>query len=731
MNSNQTSPRVIRFGVFEVDLRAGELRKSGLKLRLRGQAFQVLAMLLEHPGEVVTREELQQRLWPEGTFVDFDHGLNTAVNKIREVLGDSAENPRFVETLARRGYRFIAPVEKAGRTVPPGKSSPEVRMMASSESSASFEQELELKKRSPRGKKRATLIGLAAVSVLVVGSAAWFFHRSGAGPSPLPPMKVIRFTSYPGKEKDPALSPDGKQLALVWDGEERDNFDVYVQLIGGEKPLRLTSDPRPEVSPAWSPDASQIAFARLSEGASDIYLIPSLGGHERKLTELYSVWSEGKALDWSPDGKFLAVAGKSSSEDPYGLFLISVDTGRKQTLTSTPFQIGGDVHPTFSPDGQTVAFSRADSVYLVPVAGGQPRRLASPASRGSAWTAGGHEIVFFSESQGNHKLRRVSVPNGTPESVEISTQGNFPSISQRGNRLAYVEQIYDTDIWRIEVPDSRGRGSPPTKLIFSSQADDNPQYSPDGKKIVFCSSRSGSYVSWVCDSDGRNPFPLVSSNEISWSGSPRWSPDGRDIVFDSLTKALPSVLVVSAEGGSPRRLSEENADAFLPSWSADGHWIYFCSNRTGEFQIWKMPAEGGKAVRVTKSGGFEAVEAPDGRSLYFSKLDKHEARSGSAHIWKISLQNGEETLLFDRAIYPRYWAVTSYGIYFVPADWSRRPAIELFSFATGQVTQVAPLERPPVAYANPGLTISPDGRWILCALVEQDSSDIMLIENFR
>src|SRR5919108_6337609 len=103
---------VVRFGIFEVDLRAEELRKNGSKLRLRGQPFQVLAMLLEQPGEVVTREELQQRLWPQGTFVDFDHSLNTAINKIREVLGDSAERPRFVETLPRRGYRFIAPLER-------------------------------------------------------------------------------------------------------------------------------------------------------------------------------------------------------------------------------------------------------------------------------------------------------------------------------------------------------------------------------------------------------------------------------------------------------------------------------------------------------------------------------------------------------------------------------------------------------------------------------------------
>ena len=103
--------RIARFGVFEVDLNAGELRKSGVKLRLQGQPFQVLALLLERAGDVVTREELQQKLWASDTFVDFDHSLNTAINKVREALGDSASSPRYVETLARRGYRFIAPVQ--------------------------------------------------------------------------------------------------------------------------------------------------------------------------------------------------------------------------------------------------------------------------------------------------------------------------------------------------------------------------------------------------------------------------------------------------------------------------------------------------------------------------------------------------------------------------------------------------------------------------------------------
>jgi len=114
------SARLVRFGSFEVDLQSGELRKSGQKLKLSGQPFQVLAILLEHPGQVVTREQLHKRLWPD-TFVDVDHNLNTAINKIREVLGDSAESPRFVETLPRRGYRFIGPVDVGGALLSPSK----------------------------------------------------------------------------------------------------------------------------------------------------------------------------------------------------------------------------------------------------------------------------------------------------------------------------------------------------------------------------------------------------------------------------------------------------------------------------------------------------------------------------------------------------------------------------------------------------------------------------------
>ncbi len=369
----------------------------------------------------------------------------------------------------------------------------------------------------------------------------------------------------------------------------------------------------------------------------------------------------------------------------------------------------------------------------MPLIGDHPRRLTfDNASDSPAWTPDSREIIFVSQSEGSSKLCRVSITGGKPESLGLGANGTDLSISRSGNQLAYVEQIYNTDIWRIEVPDFEGEESPAANLISSSQGDFNPQCSPDGKKIVFVSDRSeGVLELWICDNEGQHSRQLTSVSGATTDGSPRWSPDGRFIAFDSWVKGVANIWVVNAEGGSPRRITEEAGDGFLPSWSKDGHWIYFCSNRNGKYQVWKIPTEGGKAVQVTKNGGFEPIEATDGKTLYYSRLDWLDALSGSAHLWKLALPEGKETPALDRAIYPRYWTVTDRGIYFVPSDWSRDPVIEFFSFATGAVTKVIHLHKPPGGHAQPGLSFSPDGRWILCSLLEQDTSDIMLVENFR
>ncbi|MCP5115143.1 MAG: hypothetical protein GY953_30290, partial [bacterium] len=190
MGGNPQTGRSARFGAFEVDLRAGELRKSGVKLKLQEQPFRVLAVLVERRGEVVTREELRQQLWQDDTFVDFDHGLNTAINKIREALGDSASHPRFVETLPRRGYRFVGAVEGLG-----------------AKDGA----------RSLWRKRPVRWVAIAALLLLAIGAVVWL--RPSTEPD-LPPPVTVPFTSFVGRERAPAFSPDGEEVAFVWNGEQ-------------------------------------------------------------------------------------------------------------------------------------------------------------------------------------------------------------------------------------------------------------------------------------------------------------------------------------------------------------------------------------------------------------------------------------------------------------------------------------------------------------------------------
>jgi Tol biopolymer transport system component/DNA-binding winged helix-turn-helix (wHTH) protein len=577
--------RVVRFGIFEVDLRAEELRKNDTKIRLRGQPFQVLAMLLEQPGEVVTREELQQRLWPQGTFVDFDHSLNTAINKIREVLGDSAEKPRFVETLPRRGYRFIAPLERIERASSPEGVLSAAELTPTSPASVPSPKAAEGDTRLGRLRRhRSTrLLWLAAGLALAVGSGLWWVVSREAWNLSLPPLQIVKFTSYPGIETCPAFSPDGKQIAFVWDGGQGEDQDIYVKSTNTEVPLQLTTDPGNDYGPTWSPDGEFIAFTRESHNetgsSSGIYLVPALGGPERRLGTRDAIDS----ISWSPDEKYLAFSDRSPSEQRVSLFLLSLETLESHRLTSPPAEVpwGGDFRPAFSPDGQTVAFIRfsitTSEIYLVPVKGGEPKRLTfdNRHIRGLGWTPDGHEIVFSSNRNFSRGLWRIPASGGTPQAITLPAESiNFVSLSLRGHRLAYTNDFFDENLWRAAANPTASHGAQPTQLIFS----------PDGKKIAFGSTRGsarngpgGQSEIWICDSNGKNPIRLTSGGNPS--NNPCWSPDGQQTTFDSYSGGQGDIYVINAAGGTPRRLTFEPSDEVVPVWSQDGRWIVFRSTR--------------------------------------------------------------------------------------------------------------------------------------------------------
>ncbi len=301
------------------------------------------------------------------------------------------------------------------------------------------------------------------------------------------------------------------------------------------------------------------------------------------------------------------------------------------------------------------------------------------------------------------------------------------SISRQGNRLAFMHSIIDTNIWRMEAASTKGKASAPTILLSSTRADTAAEYSPDGKKIVFCSDRAGGLEIWACASDGSNPAQLTDITG-HYAGAPRWSPDGKLIAFQARPGGNPDIYVISAEGGRPRRLTEDPAEEILPNWSRDGRWVYFASNRGGILQIWKVQADGSEAQQVTKDGGFLGCESTDGKFLYYTK------GRNVAGIWRVPTEGGEETLVTDtqKAGYWSAWTVVEAGIYFLTAEDLSHPSIEFFSFTTGRVTEVGTLTKPFQYWTNPvGLSLSPDGRWILYTQTDRQDNDIMLVENFR
>jgi len=568
----------------------------------------------------------------------------------------------------------------------------------------------------------------ASVALLLIGAGWILLNRYRDQHLPTP--RVVPFTGLSGFEFYPAFSPDGNQLAFASSAGPGDATHIYVKLIGAGTPLRLTNSTRDDFAPVWSPDGRYIAFARGSDQGCDVLSVPSLGGPERQLRHVdCGNFGFGRNLAWSPDGKVIAVIDRVSSKGAYPICFVSVANLEEREFTSPPIGYFADTDPAFSPDGQTLAFTRwpdtiLDDIYLQPVAGGQARRLTSDGKIiwGLAWAADGRSIVYSSNRGGLVTLWRVPISGGEPQPLAgIGQDAYFPAISQRGILLAYTQRLENFNIWRAKGPRSTSPGGPPVELISSPRQQADEQFSPDGKRIAFMSDRSGSFEIWVCNSDGSNPVQLTSFGGPV-TGTPHWSPDGGWIAFDSRPGEKAAVFVISAEGGEPRRVTEGNWDDIVPSWSRNGKWIYFCSNRSGDWELWKVPAAGGQPLRLTQNGGFEAKESKDGKWLYYSK-------SSEQGIWRMPIQGGTGRLVLNGKT-ERFWDLTDQGICFIDLDAKPHATINFYNFDTQRVTKIGSVDKEIVG-GDGALSVSPDAQWVLYPQVDHLESHIMLVENFR
>jgi Tol biopolymer transport system component/DNA-binding winged helix-turn-helix (wHTH) protein len=704
MSSLLSKRQVVRFGIFELDFSAVELCKQGRPIRLQEQPFRVLALLLQRPGEVVTREEVRKALWSADTFVEFDQSLNTAIKKIRQALDDSAESPRFVETIPRKGYRFIAPV--SGLEIAAPGAAGQVR--------------------------RPHLLWLPAgiFLLLIAGLAGWLLNtRPRTGDAPLDPVPL---TSYRGAEWHPSFSPDGNEVAFQWRRPGQDHADIYVKLVGAGEPLRLTNGPADSSSPAWSPDGRSIAFLRtLPNAKSGVFLISPLGGSERKLSEVDS-GPLGSCVAWHPSGKWLVVSDRADTKGPRGLFSLSPDNAEKRRLTSPPpKQADMDEDPAVSPGGEALVFARRSvdmnwDLYLVPLsdtftAKGEARRITfdSTFSYGPAWMPDGRAIVYSSGSPHSPALYKMTFSQpgwhpGKPQRLAFATAGaRDPTVSKQG-RLAYGIATIDANIWQLGLNNAGQIVNAPTRLIASTHLDHTPQYSPDGRRIAFASNRSGSHQIWVSRSDGSGTVQLTFFRGAGYTAGPHWSPDGRQIYFGSTADGNYGAYVVSAEGGQPKRLGSETPQ----SWSRDGKWVYFHKGN----EVWKRPVAGGTGIQITRSGGAQALESPDGRLLYYLKEDEE-----FTSLWKVPVEGGQETQVLE-SVCCQNFAVVDRGIYFVPGwNGEENSPLRFLSFETKKVSTIATLG----GIAAYGLSATYDGRWLVYSQYEPSGSDLWMVENFR
>ena len=687
--------RTLRFGVFELNLSAGELRKSGVRIKLQEQPRRILEMLLDHRGQIVSRDEIRDRLWPAGISVDFDRSLNTAVNKVREALGDSAQTPRFIETIPRRGYRFIAPVEP-------------------------LENPEQMPQAAQKRRHRLTL-WLTGCLLLLGATVVWQWERSRTEPLQVEPRPL---TSYPGIEVHASFSPDGSQVAFSWNGEREDNFDVYVKSIGAERPRRITTAAEPDLSPAWSPRGDLIAFARMRGDAASVYLAPATGGPERRLMDLHFpfpiVHYVPAQIAWLPDGESLVAPDQEGNGRPPALFVWSIKTGQKRQLTSPPMESFGDSSPSVSPDGRFLLFSRgalADPrLYRASMAAPE-RAVAVNAQgvnlRGGVWSNGGRAIVAVGGAQHSTGLWLLSVGGQRPPVPLVKYPADQPAASASSRHLAYTRAEWDANIWRFSIKEGPRSARP---FITSTYLDHLPDLSPNGDRVAFVSTRSGSQGLYVCDQEGGSILKLASASII---GSAHWSPaDDRLVFAATYDNHKNDIYLINSDGSGLQRLITDSADDLEPSWSSNGEWIYFGSNRTGSFEIWRMRPGGSPPERVTYNGGYHAVESKDGRFLYYAK-------SGyDTELWRRGVNGGREELILPSLSTSDNFAVMREGIVFIPRiDVAQRSTIEFLDFSTGKSKVLMRLNKRPV------WGLAARGDVVLFTQVDRESTDLMIIDS--
>ena len=653
MEDTARRPLPIRFGSFEVDLQTGELRRQGLKVKLQEQPFQVLAMLLDRPGEVVTRDELQRKLWPADTFVDFERGLNRAINKLREALADDADCPRFIETLPRRGYRFLSPVETAGKRELEGVARSHLTIVPAERQ----REAVDAVTTAAVSRWQILPWAVAGVLAVVAGVATWRAWPVPQRGSARPFIQLDLDTS-PDEALQPAISPDGTRIVFVSKGglairrldqakatrlagTEGAFFPFFSPdgqwvayftpgklnkvAVDGGVPIKLCDAPGSSGG-SWGPDDSIVAALDAGRGLSRL---PAAGGVPQPLTDSRANPSETVTHCYPqtlPDGNavlFAAINGSGQGS----LRVLNLKDGKIKTLVENS-TYGRHI------DSGHVVYCRQGTLFAAPLDEGR-LELTGPAvpfvhgvssfgDRAQFDLSSSGVLVYRAGTAGKNFTLSWLYASGKTEPV-LSKPGSYswPRVSPDGTRLALgVIQEGRQNVWVYDIARQTWI------RVTEGDLEWLPVWTPDGEFLAF---RSGNSLAWT-RSDGSGPVERlagVSPNSGPWS----FSADGKWLAFWPLQPGsdLWTVPVERTPGvlrlGRPQILLERAGSKGAPSISPDGRWVAYTSNESGRFEIYVMPfsPEGTARSRkwpVSNEGGWAPIFSRNGRDLFYQSFDR-------------------------------------------------------------------------------------------------------------
>jgi Tol biopolymer transport system component/tRNA A-37 threonylcarbamoyl transferase component Bud32 len=568
-----------------------------------------------------------------------------------------------------------------------------------------------------------------AVSLLVVGGVAYRFLRKGAAPE-LPAMRVVSLASLNGMQLGPQLSPDGEQLVFAWDDAKEykagwDHFDQYLKLVGSSELRRLTNNPGRTWSGGWSPDGHQLAVFTQKDKGSAISILSPITGAQRKLLEALAL-----AVEWAPDGQLLAVL-LEGAPNGQGIYAIPQDGGAPR-LMMAPTKPGTFIGSfSIARDGHHMAFTSCQAdceldvvaldEHLKPTS--SPQRLADRlwGPGNPTWARDGASVIYTLEPANEQfYLWRAWIDGSrAPERLELAGLGaRMPTLASSGNpRLVFARVLNSIGVYTLEAT--------PRLVLSNTFWDIEPEYSPDGARLAFASSRSGEGLDvWVSSADGSNARQLT-HGPGRFQAVPSWSPDGRRIVFESRAPdGRFSLWIIDADGGIPHRIPIDKGpgNQAAPTWSHDGRWVYFNGFDQNTTGVWRVSAGGGTPERVTKGGNaFVAVESIDGREVvYKDKLDEgpllaQPLAGGAAHPLVPCVPGANFTV--GRA-----------GIYY--AECGEGPQRQLHLLDASGRDHVLGTTHDPWGFGLNRPAVSPDGKTIL-VLRQTLSSSLWAIENFR